>query len=465
MKILAERRFTPDDQNAFAELSGDFNPMHVDEVAARRLLFGAPVVHGVHLVAWALDSLIASSPRGRAVLEHLSANFTRGVLVGETASVAVDSDAEEFTLRVQCDQSDRASIRGKFGTPLERLEPLPPMVPQPCRELDLAAASQARGTLALSFDAAAARRLFPHLSVFVPPFQIAVLCATTRLVGMECPGLHSLYRGMDLEFTGENASGPPELQFRVIQAQRFGALRLAIEGPGFRGELQALLRPAPRLQPACTALVHLVEPGEFSSQRAVVIGASRGLGEVAAKLLALGGAAVYITYHRGKSDAAAIVADIQASGGTCEAAAFDCQNPQPLPLPHPPTHLYYFATPHITSDKNVAFSPQRFDDYSRYYVTGFARTALALGSEVPSLNLFYPSTTFLDQAPPNMAEYCAAKAAGEELCKQLAQRFPQWRFHAPRLPPLPTDQNNGFVRPKMEAAETVLLRHLRRFQR
>ncbi|HNC74922.1 MAG TPA: MaoC/PaaZ C-terminal domain-containing protein, partial [Elusimicrobiota bacterium] len=35
-------------QNAFARLSGDANPLHVDPAAARRLLFGRAVVHGVH---------------------------------------------------------------------------------------------------------------------------------------------------------------------------------------------------------------------------------------------------------------------------------------------------------------------------------------------------------------------------------------------------------------------------------
>ena len=77
------------------------------------------------------------------------------------------------------------------------------------------------------------------------------------------------------------------------------------------------------------------------------------------------------------------------------------------------------------------------------------------------LEAFYPSTVFLDQAPANVAEYCAAKAAGEELCKQLANRFPTWHFYTPRLPRLFTDQNNGLLRPKMETSEIVILGHLR----
>lgn len=58
----ASRHFGRADQDAFAALSGDWNPIHVDPVAARRLLFGEPVTHGVHLAMWALDALAAARP-------------------------------------------------------------------------------------------------------------------------------------------------------------------------------------------------------------------------------------------------------------------------------------------------------------------------------------------------------------------------------------------------------------------
>ena len=72
MKVLSERMFAPDHQNRFAALSGDFNPMHVDAVAARRTLFGVPVVHGVHLLCWALDSWMGSRSPGEVALERLT---------------------------------------------------------------------------------------------------------------------------------------------------------------------------------------------------------------------------------------------------------------------------------------------------------------------------------------------------------------------------------------------------------
>ena len=56
-KRLATRRFGMDDQRAFAALSGDYNPIHLDAAAARRTQAGTPVVHGMHALLWALDEL------------------------------------------------------------------------------------------------------------------------------------------------------------------------------------------------------------------------------------------------------------------------------------------------------------------------------------------------------------------------------------------------------------------------
>jgi hypothetical protein len=76
---------------------------------------------------------------------------------------------------------------------------------------------------------------------------------------------------------------------------------------------------------------------------------------------------------------------------------------------------------------------------------------LEVAQGAPTIDVFYLPTVFLDDAPAHMAEYCSAKAAGEEVCMQLAKRFPGWCMYAPRLPRMHTDQNNGLLPAKMEA--------------
>ena len=464
MTIVAERIFTPADQGNFAALSGDFNPIHVDEVAARRTIVGAPLVHGVHLLCWALDSWVAAGNRTSAGLEHVTASFHRGVLPGERVRTCVLNDNDEFTLQIQrADRSPMTSIRGKFGSPVAYAEALPAMHPTECRVLDASQIAHAMGSVPLAYCATQSQRLFPHLSSAMPPIQMAALFATTLMVGMECPGLHSLYSGLDLSFSGP-VLGKPCLNYRVSHAGRSGAVILRVDGPGFQGKVRALLRPTPRRQADARELSRLVDKNAFLNERAIVIGGSRGLGEVTAKLLAMGGADVTITYHRGKADAETVAAEINAAGGTCGVVQFDSNHPTPIALPEPPTSVYYFATPHISSDDTVPFSTERFADYCRYYATGFAETLRAVAPGGQTMDVFYPSTVFLDDGHVQLAEYRAAKAVGEEVCKQLAKHFPAWRVYAPRLPRMHTDQNNGIQPPEMEAPEIVMLRHLRKMK-
>src|SRR5664279_3725495 len=83
---LAQRKFRPTDQKRFASVSGDHNPMHVDALQARRTLAGAPVVHGIHLLLWALDSLANAQP-GLAPLRSLRVQFNKFVYLDERVEV------------------------------------------------------------------------------------------------------------------------------------------------------------------------------------------------------------------------------------------------------------------------------------------------------------------------------------------------------------------------------------------
>jgi acyl dehydratase len=79
---LAQREFQYADQLRFASVSGDRNPMHVDALLARRTQAGAPVVHGIHLLLWTLDSLAAAQP-DLAPLHGLRVQFSKFVYLNE----------------------------------------------------------------------------------------------------------------------------------------------------------------------------------------------------------------------------------------------------------------------------------------------------------------------------------------------------------------------------------------------
>ncbi|MDZ7782386.1 MAG: MaoC/PaaZ C-terminal domain-containing protein [Halioglobus sp.] len=58
MNKLGCFRITTEESQQFARLSGDFNPLHLDPIAARRTQFGRTLIHGVCGTLRALDLLL-----------------------------------------------------------------------------------------------------------------------------------------------------------------------------------------------------------------------------------------------------------------------------------------------------------------------------------------------------------------------------------------------------------------------
>jgi acyl dehydratase len=99
------RTFTSTDQLAFAELSGDYNPLHLNPFIARRLLFGSVVLHGIHALLWALECCIKDK-KGNFNLHSVKAIFSKPIRVGEKIGLAVqDEDDKHLRIELLCDGS------------------------------------------------------------------------------------------------------------------------------------------------------------------------------------------------------------------------------------------------------------------------------------------------------------------------------------------------------------------------
>jgi NAD(P)-dependent dehydrogenase (short-subunit alcohol dehydrogenase family) len=184
----------------------------------------------------------------------------------------------------------------------------------------------------------------------------------------------------------------------------------------------------------------------YAGRRALVVGGSRGLGELCAKMLAAGGAQVWLTHHQGGEDAGRVVAEILAADGAAQAVGYNVLAP-PASLQEcfaagaPPTHVYYFATPPITAGPTGGFSHPTFQNFCRYYVEGLHNLWSSIrGLSKQQLALVYPSSVYVENMVPSLGEYAVAKAAGESLCRFIASVDSKTTVKIPRLPRLPTDQ-------------------------
>ena len=88
--VTQRRTITETDVVAFAGLSGDFNPLHVDEVFAAAGPFGKRVVHGLLVQAIATGLRQQSGVFAgviRAFVEIRNWQFTKPVFIGDTVTV------------------------------------------------------------------------------------------------------------------------------------------------------------------------------------------------------------------------------------------------------------------------------------------------------------------------------------------------------------------------------------------
>jgi hypothetical protein len=464
---LAQRIFSFSDQERFSVVSGDRNPMHIDALKARRTQAGAPVVHGVHLLLWALDSLGIAQP-GLSALRSIRAQFNKFVYLDEPVDVVlVQQDAARARLSISVGDASRAKITLDFGDAVEE----PPVLPSESLEL----ISALREPVNLDFESMAGRSgRFPFVmtesdaAAMFPAAcrllgsegkganRVAALAASTYLIGMVSPALHSIYSELSVR-TCSDAVPQNALAFRVIDTDsRFRSVEQEIAGGGLTGTVSSFVRTPPVEQASMESLAKLVDTAEFSGSVALIVGGSRGLGELTAKLIAAGGGRVIVTWNTGKADAERVANEIRSFGGRCETLAYDARRPaaeQIAPLENAPTHAYYFATPAIFRPESGFFMQERFNEFLKIYVEGFWQLAKAVRARQSRVSLFYPSSVAVMERPRGMTEYTMAKAAGEVLCTDINEALAPAHVTVRRLPRLPTDQTVTVT--AVEAADPV----------
>ncbi len=328
------------------------------------------------------------------------------------------------------------------------------------RELELDEMARRAGKVRLPPPSPEADASYPAAVACLGRRRVATLAALSFLVGMECPGLHSLFVEAELAFASEGSSDGLLYAVREVD-ERFQIVRMIVGGGGWHGSVAARVRTKPALQPTIAELAELVGPEEFAGQSPLIIGGSRGLGELTAKIYVAGGARPTISYCVGKADAERLAQEVAERGGSCSIIHYDARlpaEPQLQPLSLAPSQVYYFATGPIGQRKSRLVETRILQEFLACYVTGFYDLCEAVRARATKpVAVFYPSTTYLDQRPRDMTEYALAKAAGEIVCADLTRFMRGLTVISRRLPPLLTDQTAAMSKRSLSTPATTLL--------
>ena len=451
----ATTSLTIDDQRIFAQMSGDYNPMHLDELYARRTQAAEPAVHGIHGMLWGLDSAEVSREQ---LGNGIKVRFENFLYLGQPVKLRRATRGASTALELISGERLVTSIALDVATavPVVTNCELSQLSKEPLalRFEDIAGRS---GAFAICGSDADYAERFPNLATVIGGRRVRAMGGLSTLVGMVVPGLHSIFSKCEIGFVDDGTAGEA-LSFSVLRTYPvLQAATIVFRGGGIAGRIDAFVRTPPVAQARVTELASRSTKRDFKGRRALVIGGSRGLGELTAKLVALRGGAVTVTYLRGREDADKVASEISVAGHDASARRFDAAAPDVAQLQSSRlTDVFYYATPPIFARRTAGYSADAADRFMAIYCHHFAHLIELLAGTGTKMNVFWPSSTALDEHVTDLAEYSMAKAAGEKLCELLAQRFPNLQILVRRLPRLDTDQTSSAIPVKSESSEQVM---------
>jgi len=117
MTASVTRVITDDSIHAFADVSGDHNPVHLDEAFASSSRYKRRIAHGLMCASWFSALFGTELPGTGCVYLSQTLNFKRPVYIGDevTAMVrveAIDVEKDRVTFKTACTVKGRTVIDG-----------------------------------------------------------------------------------------------------------------------------------------------------------------------------------------------------------------------------------------------------------------------------------------------------------------------------------------------------------------
>lgn len=446
--------FHQKDIDNFSEVSGDWNPIHTSPSVARRLIAGDVVLHGIFVL---LHSLNDFCHKNYTTFSLIKCRFLKPIFLNTEVQTNIVSISEyEAKIIVSCNAVDCISIVLKFGGTKNLKVGRPGRYPKSNPKYQsFNYFKNCFGSEDVRVNLNYIKQNFPKLAdnIGVIPVQSLMLCS--KIVGMDCPGHNSLFSGLDIGLDPETSS-----RKLIWTVQRhtlpIAPIKMSILGGGLCGHVESFYRPTEVEQDSFKNIRKKVDTNIFKSQKALVIGASRGLGELTAKIIAAGGGDVIGTFYNGYDDSEKIRKEVKKNNKKFDMVSFNVTQTNNEYINDffknifVPTHIYYFASPRIKSNKSEIIDDDLLNIYRQFFVKSFSSIVEVLHELFKEkITVFYPSTVFIDEDVADFKEYVIAKLEGEGLYSDQNYKNNITILYK-RLPRLKTDQTAGILSKNMD---------------
>jgi NAD(P)-dependent dehydrogenase (short-subunit alcohol dehydrogenase family) len=476
--------------DTFARLSGDYNSLHMNPEVARRSRFRRPIVHG--MLPLSFLALIQEQYRNEHIsFTRLSAHFNKPVFVNDTIILKITCKSlgnKVYSLSGSWYPKGSNELlmvaKGNFELlPVDKTEE--PTVgctrsgflTEPVMENRYTIEELDEQSETLDFelnDVLIGKYLHDVLSAATRhtpaqaccPNLIATLLLST-MVGMRLPGRYATFTRFDISFDNcVKLNRPSIMQAKLSRISREAeVIEVSVsvtdnDGVLARGKYEASLNSPPRPMLTCDEICKQYMDFGLSGKVALITGASRGIGETTAKLLAMQGVKTVVTYRSGKSDAESIVNEIQNTGGDAFACNCDITFDDQVHRLVADIIDHYGHIDILVNNAVREFSPKdlldlTWDDYLgelEVSVKGMhacCKAVIPLFKRAGSGKIINLSTVAVANPVSGQSRYITAKSAVEGYTKSLAVELARYGIQANLVTPNMTDTDLVSVIPAL----------------
>lgn len=458
--------FTEQDILAFAELSHDINPLHVDAEYARKTPYGGCLVHGVLGTLTVLQQHLNPGMQESVYLHSLKVRFNGPLKAGHLYESEL----------VSTNGSQAKVVILEHGETLFEIDVRYERVARQHYSVDYAPASVSSEVADLQKDALASLSIAGQYSLnasaltetFLLQSQLTSIIWTSYCVGMLAPGRQALFMGFELDFLPQvpkKAQQATAISY-MVNTDQFDAQigSLSVTGSIFASgtmlanvRLESLVRPRPRQYGLEEIAAHdRIPTGRaFDGQVVVVTGASRGLGANLAKLFATQGAKVVLNYRNSASEAQTVQAELAAAGAEVMIVQGDITRQEDCQSLLSKT-LQQFGRVDLVVNNAFDFIVKRgwdtisFDEFQASVSNALRMVFQMAKAFLPELDrtqgtMLTISSEYVDTPEAGFVEYVTAKSAIEGLMKSLSREFRNVKQAVIRPQKFLSDQTNTNV--------------------
>tara|TARA_Y100001970_G_C14226397_1_gene855954 strand:- start:1226 stop:2584 length:1359 start_codon:yes stop_codon:yes gene_type:complete len=416
------KTYYSEDIEKFSKLSKDFNPIHLDKKNETRLIFGKRIVHGMLVLVDILEKI--SLKKISHKVNSINCNFLKPIFLDFKIYYRMKNYKDCTFIEIISD--NQTCVYFELSSKYFKLD------------------KKMKSNLSFKLKSNLNSKKYLNISKELGSHTLRLILFLSYLVGMKFPGKYSIFS--NLKFSIEKKyQNIKMINFLLKKNKKFNFYEGF--GKNFPIYFDAIKHPKFSEQTSFKTLKSIINFKKAKKldkkSRCLVIGGSRGIGELTLKILLLLGAQVNVTYNKNYENLNKIKKETQTLSHKLKMQKYDIFNDNVNFKNY--KYIFYFPTPKIkTSEKK--FNKELFQNYNLFYNIKFIKFCRKL-SKNNNAKVFFPSTIFLnsDIEKKKFSEYCKAKKLAEENILKFNKNNNNLKIYSYRIEQQYTDQNLSFI--------------------